>query len=193
VTSAVGVRTEPAAWINPAIPAAVVLSGCILLAARPALLNATAHPTALLMILFATLLAVAVAWPGVRREPARLSIAALILILGVTALMLGRLLGGGHAPAAPTIRLIAANTLAAVAEEAWFRRLCYDVLLDAGPLWAIGGSAVLFALVHLGVYGVWVLPLDLAVGLLLGWQRWASGSWHAPAVTHVLANVLVVI
>jgi hypothetical protein len=191
VTTAVSVRTEPAARVNPVIPAAVVLSGCILLAARPALLNATAHPTAVLMILFAALLAVAVAWPGVTREPARLSIP-LILMLGVGALALGRLLGGGHAPATRTVQLIAANTLAAVAEEAWFRRFCYDVLLEAGPLWAIGGSAILFALVHLGVYGAWVLPLDLAVGLLLGWQRWASGSWHTPAVTHVLANLLVV-
>jgi hypothetical protein len=191
VTSALSVRIEPAARVNPVIPAAIVLSGCILLAARRALLIATSHPIAVLMILFATLLAVAVAWPEVRREPARLSIP-LILMLGGGALALGRLLGGGHAPASPTVRLIAANTLAAIAEEAWFRRFCYDVLLEAGPLWAIGGSAILFALVHLGVYGAWVLPLDLAVGLLLGWQRWASGSWHAPAVTHVLANLLVV-
>jgi hypothetical protein len=38
-----------------------------------------------------------------------------------------------------------------------------------------------------------VLPIDLAAGLVLSWQRWASGSWRVPAVTHVLANVLVVI
>jgi hypothetical protein len=38
-----------------------------------------------------------------------------------------------------------------------------------------------------------VLPLDLAAGLLLGWQRATTGSWAAPAVTHVVANLLVVL
>jgi membrane protease YdiL (CAAX protease family) len=55
------------------------------------------------------------------------------------------------------------------------------------------GSAALFAIAHVTVYGWWVLPLDLAAGLVLAWQRWASGSWAVPAVTHVVANLLVVI
>jgi membrane protease YdiL (CAAX protease family) len=38
-----------------------------------------------------------------------------------------------------------------------------------------------------------VLPLDLAAGLLLGWQRQATGSWAVPAATHVVANLLVVL
>jgi membrane protease YdiL (CAAX protease family) len=58
---------------------------------------------------------------------------------------------------------------------------------------AVVGSAVLFAVVHLSIYGPWSLPVDVAAGLLLSWQRLASGSWHVPAVTHALANVLVVI
>jgi hypothetical protein len=28
---------------------------------------------------------------------------------------------------------------------------------------------------------------------VLGWQRSASGTWTVPALTHVLANVLVVL
>ena len=63
----------------------------------------------------------------------------------------------------------------------------------SGPVLAIAGSALLFALVHITVYGAWVLPIDLAAGVVLGWQRWATGSWRAPAITHVIANVLVVI
>ena len=52
---------------------------------------------------------------------------------------------------------------------------------------------MLFAAVHVTVYGLWVLPLDLAAGLLLGWQRQATGSWLVPAVTHAIANLLVVV
>jgi len=58
---------------------------------------------------------------------------------------------------------------------------------------AVAGSAAAFALVHVTTYGVRVLPLDLAAGLLLSWQRAASGTWRVPALTHVLANLLAVI
>jgi hypothetical protein len=37
------------------------------------------------------------------------------------------------------------------------------------------------------------MPVDLAAGVLLGWQRWATGSWTASAVTHAAANVLMVL
>jgi membrane protease YdiL (CAAX protease family) len=80
-----------------------------------------------------------------------------------------------------------------VAEEAFFRRLVYGALLRSGPAAALVGSSVLFAAVHVTVYGAWVLPLDLAAGLLLGWQRRATGSWAVPAVAHVVANLLVVL
>ena len=55
------------------------------------------------------------------------------------------------------------------------------------------GTAVLFALVHVATYGLWVLPVDLAAGALLGWQRHVTGSWTVPAYTHVIANVLVLL
>jgi hypothetical protein len=35
--------------------------------------------------------------------------------------------------------------------------------------------------------------VDLGAGLLLSWQRWASGTWAVPAATHVAANLLVVL
>lgn len=84
------------------------------------------------------------------------------------------------------------GTLAAVAEEAFFRRFVFGALAPGGAALALGGSAVLFAAVHVTVYGFWVLPIDLAAGLVLSWQRWASGSWGVPALTHVLANLMVV-
>jgi len=82
--------------------------------------------------------------------------------------------------------------LAAVAEEALFRRLLYARLARYGAVVAVLGSAALFALVHLPAYGTAALPVDLGAGLLLSWQRFASGRWTVPAVTHAVANLLAV-
>src|SRR5206468_6189971 len=117
-----------------------------------------------------------------------------VLLVGIGAFALGRFLSGGPA-AVPSATgfVIGMNTLAAVAEEAFFRRLVYGALAAGGPGAALVGSSVLFAAVHVTAYGLWVLPLDLAAGLLLGWQRQATGSWAVPAVTHAVANLLVVL
>ncbi|HEX6263577.1 MAG TPA: CPBP family intramembrane glutamic endopeptidase [Actinomycetota bacterium] len=85
---------------------------------------------------------------------------------------------------------VGVSVLASVAEEAFFRRYLYGWLAARGPAVAILVSAAAFALVHLPLYGPDALALDLAAGLLLGWQRWATGTWTAPAATHALANVL---
>ena len=85
---------------------------------------------------------------------------------------------------------IAASVLAAVAEELFFRRLVFGWLSSWGPAVAIVGSAALFAIVHAPAYGLAVLPIDFAGGLIFGWQRRASGGWQAPALTHSIANLL---
>lgn len=167
--------------------------GCAVLVLRPLLLRDGAHPVATLTALFVVLLAAGWAWPREHVAPAATARALPVLGVGVAAFVLGRLVGGGHAPQPLDFQVVALGTLAAIAEEAFFRRLVYDALLPGGPALAIAGSAVLFALVHVTVYGAWVLPIDLAAGLVLSWQRWASGSWRVPAVTHALANLLVVI
>jgi membrane protease YdiL (CAAX protease family) len=82
--------------------------------------------------------------------------------------------------------------IAAVAEEALFRRLLYGRLLRFGVPVAVLGSAALFALVHLPAYGLAAMPVDLGAALLLSWQRYASGRWTVPAVTHAVANLLAV-
>ena len=182
----------------------VATAGCAALIARPSLL-AGGHPAFVLAGLFAVLLAVSVAWPaatdGVTPPPATGTAPpasavvppAGVLALGVVAFALGRLLSSGAARPVPIGLALAFNTLAAVAEEAFFRRLVYGTLLRGGAVAAVVGSAVAFAAVHVTVYGPWVLALDLAAGLVLGWQRWASGSWRVPALTHVVANLLVVL
>lgn len=184
-----------------AIAAATVVAaaGCGLLAARPALTGLIPDPTALLIALFAALLTVGVAWPlpAGQQIPASATRVrarnAGVLLVGVSAFAFARVSGGGEPPLPALGWVIALNTLAAVAEEAFFRRFIYGVLLPSGTALAVVGSAALFALVHVTIYGLWVLPIDLAAGLLLSWQRLASGSWRVPALTHALANVLVVI
>lgn len=85
---------------------------------------------------------------------------------------------------------VMANVVAAVGEEAFFRRLMYGWLETWGVATAAAVSACAFAVIHLPAYGATALPVDLAAGLLFGWQRWAAGTWTAPAATHVAANLL---
>jgi membrane protease YdiL (CAAX protease family) len=176
----------------------VVAAGCAALTGRPLLLDvAGGRPAVVISVLFVTLLVVSLLWPapGGSAAPVTSFRAVLpVLAVGIGAFVVGRALLAGTPPPAPaTAFLIGLNTLAAVAEEAFFRRLVYGALLAAGPVAAVVGSAVLFAAVHVTVYGVWVLPLDLAAGLLFGWQRQATGSWAVPAATHAAANLLVVL
>jgi membrane protease YdiL (CAAX protease family) len=108
--------------------------------------------------------------------------------LGTVAWMSGTPVPIPWSPWAPVL-----GVCAAVAEEALFRRLAYGRLLRFGAPVAIVGSALAFALLHVPLYGVAVLPIDLGAGLLLSWQRWASGTWTVPAATHAAANLLAVI
>jgi membrane protease YdiL (CAAX protease family) len=94
------------------------------------------------------------------------------------------------APVAPTPLAVAGTLVAAWGEEALFRRLLYARLLRLGAAVAVAGSAVAFALVHLPGYGVAALGVNLGAGILFGWQRWATGGWSAPAVTHGFANLV---
>jgi membrane protease YdiL (CAAX protease family) len=172
----------------------VIAAGCAALALRPVLFDAAGAGRVVpaVVVLFALLLAVGVGWPT-KRASGPSAGAAVVFAAGVAAFAIGRLVGGGDAPHAFVAKLVVLNTLAAVAEEAFFRRLAYDTFARHGAAVAVGGSAALFAVVHVTVYGWWVLPIDLAAGLVLAWQRWAAGSWTVPAATHVIANLLVVI
>jgi Type II CAAX prenyl endopeptidase Rce1-like len=175
--------------------AVIAALGCAVLAARPALVASARHPARLLVVLFVALLAAGLAVPLRNCVPAIRSPRSFVVVtsLGVIGFAAGRLMIGGHAPGRLTWYALAVNLLAAVAEEVWFRRLCYGILEPAGPVFAVAGSSVLFAAVHVSIYGWSILPLDLAAGALLGWQRAATGSWHASALTHALANVFVLL
>ena len=98
------------------------------------------------------------------------------------------------APATPQLPLAAsavvASVIAAVAEEAFFRRFLYGFLSRWGPALAVLGSAAAFALAHAPRYGWRAVSLDLGAGVVFGWQRWATGRWTSPAATHVVANLM---
>ncbi|HUZ69927.1 MAG TPA: CPBP family intramembrane glutamic endopeptidase [Candidatus Saccharimonadales bacterium] len=95
---------------------------------------------------------------------------------------------------APVNTAIAAWTpvvaLIAVAEEVMLRGVLFNAMRNwGGDGWALAATTVLFAAMHVPLYGVGALPLDLAVGLLLGGLRIVSGSVLAPAIAHVLADI----
>ena len=77
-------------------------------------------------------------------------------------------------------------SVVAAAEEWFLRGALYAAL--GRPAVAVAGSAVAFALLHVPLYGWAVVPLDLAVGIVLGLLRHQSGSATAPAVAHVAAD-----
>jgi membrane protease YdiL (CAAX protease family) len=82
-----------------------------------------------------------------------------------------------------------AVTVVVLAEEAFLRGALFGaVAASAGDHVAVLVTAVAFAGLHVPLYGWHVLPLDFAVGLLLGALRLASGSWAAPAGAHAVAD-----
>lgn len=185
---------HPANTTRRFLPAGVAIAGVVVLALRP-LLVVEQHPKAGVVVVLAIVFAAGVLSPipgglGTRFPPLATSS---VLAIGVAAFAVGRIVSAGRAPAPLSLDVVALTSAAAIAEEAFFRRLVFGILQVEGATVALAGSALLFAVVHASEYGWWVVPLDLAAGLILGWQRLASGRWWVPALTHVIANVLVVI
>jgi len=179
--------TDPRRTLKVA-PVLAITLGTVALAARPP------GTTAGLSIILAVGLAGLVI--PLQTRPATSSLtsafrpkALLVVAIGVAAFALARLL---HAPprAPALLPSVVATVLAALAEEAFFRRLVYGWLSQWGALLAIVGAATIFGAVHISGYGSAALPVNLAVGLLFGWQRWATNGWGAPAATHAVANLL---
>jgi len=168
---------RPGLWTLPGATA-VLAAGYLALGVAAARSSAgtTGHGTA--------------AWPGPLAWPA-------VLAAGLAAVAVANLVAGAGFALRSDLVALALATEAAVAEEALFRGalygLLYGLLERFGPVPAIAGSALAFALLHVPLYGMAALPVDLGAGLLLSWQRWASGRWTVPAATHAAANLLAVI
>jgi len=178
------------------LPWALAVVGVIALLARPWFLPAGAA-VEWRVAFFMALAAAGAAWPTMRRAgpgPAGLRVSLAVLALGAVGFALGRAVVDVPDPPSGLVVAIGLNALAAVAEEAFFRRHLYGLLeLSSGTMVAVAGTAIAFAVVHVTVWGWWVLPLDLAAGLLLSWQRATTGRWSVPAATHVLANTLALL
>jgi membrane protease YdiL (CAAX protease family) len=170
---------------------ALVSIGIFALLARRSVL-ATPHQSAVMAEIYLGLALVSVAVPLGARERRRLTTARVIAI-GVLAFAAATFIVQPRFPLPRGPEVLALNTLAAFSEEAFFRRLVYGVLERWGVSLAIAGSALLFALIHVPLYGTAALWVDLGAGLVLSWQRWASGSWTASGATHAAANLFVVL
>jgi membrane protease YdiL (CAAX protease family) len=171
--------------------AALVSIGIFALLARRSVLG-TPHQSAVMAQIYLGLALVSVAVPLGARERPRLTTARVIAI-GVLAFAAATFILHPRFPLPRGPEVLALNTLAAFSEEAFFRRVVYGVLERWGASLAIAGSALLFALIHVPLYGTAALWVDLGAGLVLSWQRWASGSWTASGATHAVANLLAVL
>ncbi len=80
--------------------------------------------------------------------------------------------------------------LVAGAEELVLRGALFDDLDGSlGSLGAVVVTSLVFALMHVPLYGWHVVPLDLGVGLWLAGLRLATGGIAAPAVAHSIADL----
>jgi membrane protease YdiL (CAAX protease family) len=176
----------PAGWV-------VVAGGLLFLLARPAL-GASPAAVPVLGAGYLVLLILALAVRANSGDPQNRAPLGwrLPLLLGLVGVAGASVVGGPVADRRVGAVAAGLALVAAVAEEALFRRVLYDRLLRFGVVAAVIGSAGVFALVHLPAYGVAAMPVDLGAALLLSWQRYASGRWTVPAVTHAVANLLAV-
>ena len=93
-------------------------------------------------------------------------------------------------PASPFVPWALVTIVVALAEEAVLRGLLFERVRRAGgTLAALLLTSVVFALLHVPLYGWHVVPLDLAVGLALGGLRIATRGIAAPAVAHAVADL----
>jgi hypothetical protein len=86
----------------------------------------------------------------------------------------------------PWLAVVAIVILAPVAEELFFRGVVYNAWLrEGGPRYALVGSAVLFAVIHLSL--VAIVPIFL-LGLALAWIYRRTANLLAPIAMHATVN-----
>jgi len=142
-----------------------------------------------------TFAAILAALALVMRSRIALSRRALVVGLAGTAALVLPVLAthgvGGHLDTTGYPTWAVATVAVATAEEAFLRGALYDAVARAYSAdAAVVIAAVAFAGLHVPLYGWHVLPLDVAVGLVLGALRMWSGTWIAPAIAHVGADLI---
>jgi membrane protease YdiL (CAAX protease family) len=141
-------------------------------------------------LLFAALLLVGAAAVRTRVPVDRRAVA--YGLAGVALLCLPVLVGWTPRRVPPDgfLRWAVVVAVVAGAEEVFLRGALYDeVERQAGATAAVVVGAFAFGLLHLPLYGLRSVPLDVAVGVLLGELRRVTGTPAAPALTHVGADL----
>jgi membrane protease YdiL (CAAX protease family) len=127
-------------------------------------------------------------WPRAGALAAGLAAGSVLVVVSVAARWPIPPLALGHA--APFVPWIAVTTLVATGEELILRgALWHWVCAAGGDATALLTTSLLFALIHVPVYGWHVVPLDFGVGLIFGGLRLWFGGPAAPAAAHVLADL----
>ena len=180
--------------VRPALLTAGIATACALRVAAGGAVPAASYPAALVFSGALLALSVGAGWrlTADRRWPRA-------VVVGIAG---AELLVAAWATAAPHIPLAAAQhlgpllvwtplvALVAVAEEIALRGALFGALLEAaGAPMAVAMTSIVFALMHVPLYGWGAVPRDLAVGVLLGGLRLLSGGVTAPAIAHVLADL----
>ena len=121
-----------------------------MLVARPFAEISTGTRSALFAASYVTIGLASIAVPLERERPLAPGLA---LLCGLGAVVVAANVSGSPVPLAWSAAALPLSLLAAVAEEALFRRLAYARLERFGAAVAVVGSAVLFGLVHVPAYG----------------------------------------
>ncbi|MHB8719550.1 MAG: CPBP family intramembrane glutamic endopeptidase [Candidatus Dormibacteria bacterium] len=97
---------------------------------------------------------------------------------------------GARAGAAVLAWWVPLVTVVAASEELVLRGVLFDALRHrSGDVVAVTVTALAFAAIHLPLYGIPALGIDLGVGVFLGCLRIVSGGVAAPLCAHVLADL----
>lgn len=98
--------------------------------------------------------------------------------------------GSAHTPDGNFLLWSLIVAIVAFAEEAFLRGALYDKISGfSSQLIAIVATAIMFAALHVPLYGLRSVLLDLVVGLWLGALRYKTGSFVAPGIAHMTADL----
>ncbi len=174
-------------------PALVAAVGCAALGR--ALLGGTAPAGSVPgAVLFLVTLAAVVVLAGIELTPVPWGGVAAGLVAGAALVALSlvgvTVMVGPRAPAATLAWWVPLVSLVAALEELVFRGVLFEMVRDrSGATVALAVTTVLFALIHVPLYGIGALPIDVCVGVFLGCLRIATKGVTAPLVAHVVADL----
>lgn len=144
---------------------------------------------------FGAMLSAAVLWGGatvtrVSWRGVTLGVGGGVALVGVSLSGLPVLVIGPRTASSGLLWWVPLVTGIAALEELVLRGVLFDAVRSlSGDGVAVLVTALLFAVIHVPLYGIQALPIDLCVGVFLGCLRVATGGVTAPLVAHVLADV----